>query len=76
VASHAEIERMIKDFSSLQTVVESVNDAYTTMSIKNLNINSENFGNLAKDLVDAASQLTKAKKALTDAESLNIGELF
>lgn len=76
VASHAEIERMIKDFSSLQTVVESVNDAYTTMSIKNLNINSENFGNLAKDLVDAASQLTKAKKALSDAEGLNIGELF
>lgn len=76
VASHAEIERIIKDFSSLQTVVESVNDAYATMSIKNLNINSENFGNLAKDLVDAASQLTKAKKALSDAENLNIGELF
>ena len=76
MASHAEIERIIKDFSSLQTVVESVNDAYATMSIKNLNINSENFGDLAKDLVDAASQLTKAKKALSDAEGLNIGELF
>ena len=76
VASHAEIERIIKDFSSLQTVVESVNGAYATMSIKNLNINSENFGDLAKDLVDAASQLTKAKKALSDAENLNIGELF
>lgn len=76
IASHAEIERIIKDFSSLQTVVENVNDAYATMSIKNLNINSENFGNLAKDLVEAASQLAEAKKALSNAENLSIGELF
>ena len=75
-ASHTEIERIIRDFSSLRTVVESVNDAYATMSIKNLNINSDNFGTLAKDLVNAASQLAKAKKALSDAEGLNIGELF
>ena len=76
IHKESDISRLEKDFSSLYTVIESVNKSYKELSHTDLNINTENFGPLAEDYKKIRIELEKAQKTAKEAKSASIGDLF
>ena len=76
ISSRSDISKLDKDFSKLYAALEKINEAYEDLGVKNLNINTNNFGDLATDLVKAKTQLESLQKSFKNARSMKISELF
>ena len=76
IGSTSDIDRIEKSFSSLQHVIENINQSFQELAITDLNIIPENFGENAKQLTTAMQELIDAKKALTEQKEKKVSNLI
>ena len=76
ISSKGDIAKLEKEFLTLHTLLGSIQDSYNNIDLKNLNINTNNFGVLAQQFGDARKELAQLQAEYQNAQKMSVGQLL